>query len=294
MSAIKQTVVPVVVHRRGNGWSRNRYGAYLILDAHRFHEVRGGRTINAVLLGVIAVNIIALVMESEQGFAARFGSIFRLVEVVSITIFSIEYIARLWSCADDPRYSDGLRGRLRYARTPMAIVDLLAIAPFFLGGFVDLRFLRSLRLFRIFRIVKLARYSEAMQIFAVVVRGKRAEMTVIGAFLAILVLCFGSLMFILENSAQPERFASISSSMWWAVVTLTTIGYGDAVPVTAAGKAIGGIVAVFGIGMFALPAGMLGAAFSEAIAARNRAAGACPTCGAGGEKHAFTARQEEV
>ncbi len=260
--------------------ARFRALTHQILDSKRFHTVRGGRAVNGLILGLIALNILALIVESEPGVGERYSGIFRLVEIVSVAIFTTEYVARVWSCVEYPRFAGKLRGRLRYMRSPMAVIDLLAIAPFYLGGFVDLRFLRSLRLLRIFRIAKAARYSEAMEILGRVVLSKRAELTVILGFLAVLVLCFGSLMHLIEGEQQPEQFATITRSLWWAVVTLTTIGYGDAVPVTLAGRAIGGVVAVFGIGLFALPAGMLGSAFAEAIAARNGDRAACPACGA--------------
>jgi voltage-gated potassium channel len=252
---------------------------YRILDSRHFQKVRGGRTVNAVLLTIIALNIVALILESEPGILDRFATGFRLIEIISVAIFTIEYVARVWASVEDPRYADGIRGRLRYMTSPMAAIDLLAVAPFYLGGFADLRFLRSFRLLRIFRIAKAARYSVAMEIFGRVIASKRAELTIVLGFLVVLVLCFGSMMHLIEGEAQPERFGSITSAMWWAVVTLTTIGYGDTVPITMAGRAIGSVVAVFGIGLFALPAGMLGSAFAEAIAARNRQAGACPTCG---------------
>jgi voltage-gated potassium channel len=163
----------------------------------------------------------------------------------------------------------------------MAIVDLLAILPFYAPMVVrlDLRFLRALRLIRILRLLKLGRYSQAMQTIARVVVAKKEELLVT-AFVVFILLLLGSAgLYYAEHDAQPEAVPSIPAAMWWGVVTLSTVGYGDIVPVTPAGRFLGAVVALLGIGMFALPTGILGAAFVEEVRRRRAATRVCPHCG---------------
>jgi voltage-gated potassium channel len=161
----------------------------------------------------------------------------------------------------------------------MAVVDLAAVLPFYLPFLgLDLMFLRSLRLVRIARLGKLNRYSQAMQLLGKVVWNRRAELASSVLVLLVLLVVVSSLMYYAERDAQPDRFGDIPSAMWWGVATLTTIGYGDTYPVTALGKALATVAAVLGIGMFALPTGILGSAFVEELQARRRPA-RCPHCG---------------
>ena len=246
---------------------------------------RASHVFNTVLVWLIALNAVALVLESVPGLAHRYGHVFFVVEALSVTIFGIEYLLRLWSAPHNPAVAGRRHPRLAWAASPLGLIDLAAVLPFvlpFVGA--DLRFLRTVRLMRIFRLMKLARYSHAIRTFEEVFRAKREELAVILSFLAIMVVCAASAMYALESDAQPEVFPHIPGAMWWAIVTLTTIGYGDAVPITAAGRLIGGLLAVFGIGLFALPAGMLGAAFTEAIGRKQEEARepACPHCGRSG------------
>lgn len=234
---------------------------------------------NLFLAVLIITNVAALVVESVPGMESHAG-FFRAFEFFSVVVFSVEYLLRVWSAPENVRYADGWRGRLRYMMTPLAIVDLLAVLPFYLPlGALDLRMLRVLRLLRLLRLAKLARYSVAAEVLGDVLKAKRHELTVVLGIVVILVLCSASLMYFVERDAQPEVFSSIPAAAWWSIVTLTTIGYGDAVPQSTAGRVIGSFVALFGIGVVALPAGMLGAAFTEALARRREADGRCPHCG---------------
>ena len=148
--------------------------------------------------------------------------------------------------------------------TPMAMIDLLAILPFYLAFWVtDLRFIRILRLLRIFRVIKVVRYSKALYTFGVVAKEKKEELVIVAVLGGIAIFMASALMYFVENEAQPNAFASIPHAMWWAVATLTTVGYGDITPITGLGKFLGAIIALVGIGMFALPAGILGSAFVE-------------------------------
>lgn len=157
------------------------------------------------------------------------------------------------------------------------MIDLLAIAPFYVGTAVfafDLRVLRALRLFQFLRLLKLVRYSEAMQRFGRVAARKRDDLVLSTAGSSLLLVVASSLMYFVERDAQPETFSSIPATLWWGVVTLTTVGYGNVYPVTTAGKLLGGVVAVLGVGLFALPASILASGFIEEGSEPRR----CPHC----------------
>lgn len=194
-------------------------------------------------------------------------------------IFTIEYLLRLWSSNVEPNYAGFLYGRLKFAFTPLALVDLLAIMPFFLVFLgLDFRFIRMVRLVRILRIAKLGRYMNAWKILGRVAKARREELVITSILLLFLLVISSSLMYYAENEMQPDKFPSILSTMWWAIATLTTVGYGDVYPVTAVGRLMGGIIAVLGVGFVALPTGILGSGFVEEIQKRqtNRH---CPHCG---------------
>jgi len=222
------------------------------------------KLVDQFLILLIALNVFAVILQSVSLIGARFGGFFTWFEVVSVAVFSVEYVCRLWTATLSPHYHHPVVGRLKYALTPMALVDLVAIAPFFLSFIgVDLRFLRVLRLFRMFRILKLGRYSSALQAFGRVFSRTRAELALVGFTLLVALVLVSSLMYLVEGEVQPELFSSIPAAMWWSIVTLTTVGYGDAVPVTDLGRILGAFVAIAGIGLYALPTGILGAAFVQ-------------------------------
>lgn len=240
---------------------------------------RASRAFDAALLLLIAANVLAVVLETVPRLHARYAAAFTAFEAVSVAIFSAEYLLRLWAAPADPRYRGGVRGRLRYALTPMALVDLAALLPFFLAAVgMDLRFVRAFRLMRLFVLAKAGRYVAALRLFRAVVQSKREELVLTTFILALLLLVASSLMYFVENPAQPEVFSSIPAAMWWAVATLTTVGYGDVYPVTVAGRLLASVVAVLGIGFFALPTAILGTGFVEEIA-KTKAAPCCPHCG---------------
>jgi voltage-gated potassium channel len=241
---------------------------------------KAGRLFEVGMLALIALNILALVLETEQQIYTAAPGLFQSFEAVSVAIFTVEYLLRLWSATADPRYHRPVTGRLRFALTPLALVDLLAILPFYMPRVsLDLRVVRVIRLFRLFRVAKLGHYSKALSTFGRVAVAKRAELLTTFSILVVLLVLASSLMFYAENEAQPDRFSSILAAMWWGIATLTTIGYGDIYPITGAGKVLAAVVAVLGIGMFALPTGILGAALVEEIQNARRKPAHCPHCG---------------
>lgn len=252
-----------------------------ILDPHGA-GCRRSRLVNYAILALILLNLLVLVLESVASLAAAYGRWFNAVEYFSVAVFSVEYLARLWSCTEEKRFRHPLWGRLRYALTPMALIDLLAILPFYLSlAAVNATVLRLFRLFRLLRMLKLVRYSKALATFGHVLWRKRADLLLMFFFLATLVLIAATLLYYAEREAQPAVFSSIPAAMWWAVATFSTVGYGDIYPVTALGKLMASLFAMIGIALFALPAGVLSAAFSEERARRmeRREGRHCPHCG---------------
>ena len=261
-------------------YERVKRRTYELLESN-VGDTRLDRVVDRFIMALIVLNVGAVLVETVEEISAPLSHYFRAFEIFSVVVFTAEYLLRLWSCTSDPRYAGRLRGRLRYATSPMALVDLLAIMPFYLEFFaVDLRFVRSLRLFRLFRAFKLARYSASMRTLGNVLRSKREELLVTLFVVLIMLVFASSAMYYAEHDAQPDKFASIPGSMWWGVATLTTVGYGDVFPITPVGKVLGAMIAVLGVGLFALPTGILASGFAEEIQrTKKKEATICPHCG---------------
>ncbi len=240
---------------------------------------RASKIFDIAILTLIAANVAAVMVGTVASVEQRFGAELYAFEVFSVAVFTIEYTLRIWSCVSKATYRNVLSGRLRFALTPMALIDLVAILPFYVGwiGF-DLRFLRALRLLRLVRIAKVARYMNALQIMSRVLRAKREELLLTAAVTLLLLIMAASLMYQVEHDAQPEVFSSIPATMWWAIATLTTVGYGDVYPITPMGQVVASVVAILGVGLFALPTGIIGAGFVEEIQ-RLKTEKRCPHCG---------------
>ncbi len=230
---------------------------------------------------LIVLNVAAVVLGTLPGVEKAVRVPLHDFEVFSIVVFTVEYVLRLWSCVSNPRYARPVLGRLRLAASPLALVDLLAILPFYIPIILpmDLRVLRAVRVFRIFRLFKLGRYSESLKIIGAVIRSRKSELAVTFFLIFILLVLSSSLLFYAERGAQPEKFSSIPASMWWGVVTLTTVGYGDVYPLTPLGKVFGSIISFLGIGLFALPTGILAAGFLEEFRKKRGGETICPHCG---------------
>jgi voltage-gated potassium channel len=256
----------------------------------RVHHVIGSahsagrlsRIFNTFIVVLILLNVMAMVLESVQAVHARVPHWFLWFEYFSVGVFSVEYVLRVWSCVEGPQYRRPVRGRLRFMVSPLALVDLSAVLPFYLPFVaVDLRVLRMfrmLRIMRIMRIAKLGRYSQSLQMLLRVVKSKKEQLTSSACILLILVVVAATLIFYAEHETQPKSFSSIPAAMWWAVITLTTIGYGDVYPVTVVGKLLASVIAVLGIGMVALPTAILGAGLLEEMEHHKKIL-QCPHCG---------------
>jgi voltage-gated potassium channel len=259
------------------------------------HQNKITQYFNGVLAILIVVNVGAVILESVEPLRVRYLTVFATIDHLATGFFSLEYALRLWTAVDlhDNRFRTPFWGRLRYASSFFALIDLISILPAVLGllGAGDLR---VLRLLRFLRMLKLTRHSK---IFRLIWEVLREEARAIGALLFILCLTVtisGALMYMIEADEQPTLFNSIPAAMWWAIETLTTVGYGDMVPMTPAGRVLGGVVALVGIGTLALFSGVITIGFLDQLRIRrehseggrpDRAAAAprgrmiCPECG---------------
>ncbi len=257
-----------------------RKRAYEILERAEAGDLPS-KVFDVFVMTLISLNVVAVIMETVEGLSSRYMVPFRTFEVFSIIVFTVEYILRLWSCTVSDRFRSPVGGRIRFALTPFAVIDLIAILPFYLPMVlpIDLRFVRAVRLFRLFRLLKMGRYSDAAQVFGNVLAAKKEQLVLTAFVVLIILVLVSSLMYYFEHEAQPDAFSSIPAAMWWGVATLTTVGYGDVYPITPMGKFSGALIAVLGVGMFALPAGILASGFSEEIRKRREGKHICPHCG---------------
>lgn len=239
------------------------------------------RIFEIVLVGIIILNILVIVLDSVEHIRSRYAALFYDFEMFSLVFFTIEYFARLYSIVENPKYAHPVRGRIRYAKTGLAIVDLLAILPFYITFLpFDFRFLRIFRLMALFRLFKIARYLNALMIFKRVLRDRKEQLVLSFIFILFILIIISFSMYYAEHEAQPDKFSSIPASMWWGIATLTTVGYGDIVPITSFGKFLGGIFAIAGVGLLALPAGILSSGFFESLTdKKNVVSKKCPHCG---------------
>ena len=255
------------------GLSRNRI--YQILE-FTDPDDRTSRFVSFGIVGLIIVNVLAIVLESIPSLYEAYEKTFFRLEIVSCTIFILEYVLRVWASVEDPETIEDESGtqitngkrRINFMLKPLAIIDFLAFVPIFLQLLfpgVDLRFLRALRLLRVF---KLTRYFQSFEMILEVLHDEwRSLAGTVFIMLVILIIAACGLYYI-ERDIQPDKFGSIPEAMWWAMAALTTVGYGDAYPITPIGKIIGSIVTLLGIGMVALPSGILASSFSERMRQR--------------------------
>lgn len=243
---------------------------YQILERGRPDDVTS-RLIDWALILLIVSNVAAAMVGTIEPFYERHSMAFWVFEVFSVTIFTIEYLCRLWVCTEHFALSgqSPTMARLKFAVSPYSLIDLLAILPFYLSIFVPTVDLRFLRIFRLLRLLKLARYSPALGTLWQVLVNERRALAATLLILLILLIASATAIYHVEHEVQPEEFGSIPAAMWWAMATLTTVGYGDVVPITGLGRAIGGLVMILGIAMFALPVGIIASGFASEIHRRD-------------------------
>lgn len=275
--------------QRPHGSLRRR--VHFILEVDRFGD-RLSALVDRALIVLIVANVLAAILETVDAYRAAAPWAFRWFEGLSMVLFGLEYVLRVWSCVEDEEVDAAapLMSRLRFALRPMMLIDLAVLV-------LPMKF--DLRPLRVLRLLRLGRYSPRLRLFGEVIRTRREELGV-GLLIALVLLVASSTaMYHVERSAGGTAFQSIPQTMWWGVATLTTVGYGDVYPTTDLGKALGSVVALLGVGVFALPAGILASGFAEALtreipkgdrgdrgpmgggqSGSAQAEGTCPHCGA--------------
>jgi len=246
-----------------------RHSVFRIIEAGHLADWRvmlfeGG------LITLIIANVIAVTLESVTKLRSQYLVWFNWFEWISVAIFAVEYTVRLWACVEDPRYRKlgPLYGRIRYSLTPSMVIDFISFAPSILSFFVPVLDLRILRLFRLLRLMKIARYSPAMAtLVEVLIAERRALLGTLLLLLCVMVIS-AEAMYVIEGPVQAN-LDSLPKAMYWAITTLTTTGYGDITPVTAAGRMVAGITMIFGLALFALPVGIVATNFVTEIHRRD-------------------------
>ena len=242
---------------------------------------RASRIFDFFIISLIILNVIAVILETVGNLSVSYAGFFKTFEIISVIIFSIEYLLRVWSCVVNEKFKAPIKGRIKFILIPLALIDLFAVLPFYLPMLIpiDLRFIRALRLFRLFRLFKLSRYSEGLHLLGRVLKNKKEELFIALFVTFLLLIVSSSLLYYVEHEHQPDVFSSIPAAMWWGIATLTTVGYGDIYPVTTLGKFLGSIISLLGIGLFAMPTGIISAGFVEESRKRKKQIRQCPHCG---------------
>jgi voltage-gated potassium channel len=255
-----------------------RHGRRALELRHRLYEIlehgpvgdRAGRLVGRLIVLLIVINLVAITLESVPEFEAQYTALFMGIELVSLAVFTVEYGLRMWVAVEHTpyRHSDGWKARLKYAKSPAGVIDLLAVLPFWLAFVLPAEF-KILLVFRIIRFLKLARYSPGMRSLLDVLYAERRALFGCLVILIGATLVAATVMHIVERHIQPEKFGTIPDAMWWAIVTLGTIGYGDVVPVTQLGRIIAAATIFAGLIMVALPVGIVATAFANEIHRRD-------------------------
>ncbi len=243
-----------------------RKGLFEILEKDD-GDNRLSRRFDLFIMIMIFLNMIAVIMETVASVYIKYEDFFEWFEIISVVVFTLEYVGRIWTCTLIERYHHPIKGRIQFILSPIGLIDLLAILPFYLPFImsIDGRILRLLRLFRLVRIFKMGRYSTAFKMIANVLNRRKEELLVTLTIVLLVLVLASSLMYYVEHEVQPDAFSSIPATMWWGVATLTTVGYGDVYPITSIGRVLGAFIAIMGVGIFALPAGIIASGFEAEI-----------------------------
>ena len=254
---------------------------YILLHPEKGNTI-WDRLFNIFIILLILLNIVAVMLETVKPIYKTYASFFYAFDLTSIIIFTIEYLLRIWSCTIEHPYKHPVYGRLRFIFSTGMLIDLLAILPFYLHFFIgfDLRMLRLLRLLRLLRVFHLTSYMKATRLISRVFQSRKNELFISLVLVFFLLIISSCLIYFTEHAAQPDKFTSIPHTLWWSITTLTTVGYGDMIPVTTAGKTLTGVILLSGVALFALPAGIITAGFlEESRKSKTAKTHHCPYCG---------------
>jgi voltage-gated potassium channel len=261
-------------------YSKIKHRIYQILEKAEGAD-KSSRAFDVFIVTLIILNGIVIILNFIPTLSLKYYVAFNIFETISVSVFTIEYFLRLWTCNLNKKYKGSFKGRLKYMFTPLALIDLLAIIPLYIPMIFlfDPKISKAIRLLRIFKLLKFCRYFEFMQILARVIRKKKIELLITIFAAILLIIISSSLIYEFEYAVQPESFSEIPRAMWWAVVPLTTVGYCDIHPMTTLGKVIGAIIAFLYISFFALPAGIISSGMIIEIREKNKKKVVCPKCG---------------
>ncbi len=256
---------------------------YLLLHPDE-GDTRWDKIVNTFLITLIVLNVIAVILETVDSIHKAHVQFFRVFDIVSVIIFSIEYTLRVWSANYHDKYRHSIKGRLKYIFSVGAMIDLIAILPTYLhllfGGVLDLRILRMFRLTRILRLFRLTAYTKSAQMIMNVFKKRFNELMLSFILTFFLIIIASCLVYFAEHQQPETKFTSIPATIWWAVVTLTTVGYGEMIPVTILGKAFSVIIMLSGVALLALPAGIITTGFLEELRnIKKPKTFNCPHCG---------------
>ncbi len=236
------------------------------------NKTKGGRTsfFNKLCGVTIFISIFFAVIVTENSIDYQFGDQIDLLDWIIGGLFCIEYLCRLWVAPLNEKYGQGWKGVLQYMISPMAIIDIIAIVPSFIGVRAELKILRIIRLLRILKIGRSEKFKQSIFHFNYALRSKGQELQISTFYTVLLLLISSTFMYLAESSIQPELLGSIPRCLWWSITTVSAVGYGDSIPITAVGKIIASITSLIGIAAIAIPTGILASGFSESIGVQDK------------------------
>jgi len=263
-------------------YNKTKARVHSLLHPEIVGDTNWDKIINIFIVVLIFLNVLAVMLETIENLHKKYETFFVWFDRISVYIFTIEYVLRVWSSTHDSKYKGSITGRIKYMLSPAALIDLLAFLPYYIHVFIglDLRMLRILRLMRFFRLFRLTAYTQSAQMIYNVFKSRFKDLLlsfVLAIFLIIIASC---LLYFAEHNAQPDSFSSIPATIWWAVVTLTTTGYGDMYPITALGKVLASAIMLIGVTFIALPPAIITAGFLDELKFYRKYKGhSCPHCG---------------
>lgn len=279
-------LISLVLPKRLQMYNDVKKKVYGLLDPDTIGIPKWDRVVNVFIIVLIVLNVIAVMLETVKPIHDQYATFFSNFDTISVIIFTVEYLLRVWSATHSFKYKHWFWGRLRYMFTLSALIDLAAILPSYLHAFIglDLRVLRMLRLLRFLRLFRLTAYMKnSTQLISRVLKRRASELTLSFVMIFFLIIIASCIMYFAEHlhPINKDKFTSIPATMWWAVVTLTTTGYGDMYPLTTLGKIMSGVIMLTGFALFAIPSGIFYAGFLEEFRRRNknRRKKSCPHCG---------------
>jgi len=254
--------IEVKMRKRAQDWRRR---CFELLEQGPIGDTGSG-LVGRFIVALVIVSLVTTVLQTVPAYAMRYHRVFDAIEIIALSVFTLEYVLRVWIVVEHPlyRHMPPSRARLGYILSARGVIDLIAVLPFWLAPFLPEE-LQVLLVLRVLRFLKLGRYSPAIRSLLDSVYAERRAL--IGCFVILLgaALLVGTLMHLIEGAVQPEKFGTVPDAMWWAIVTLGTIGYGDVVPVTAAGRMVATVTIFLGLIMVALPVGIVATAFANDI-----------------------------